>query len=210
MDGMSLEVVVLADHLGLMIWCITTKSICSFRTKLQTLQAIQQFKAVRDRVKARRARQANSSASSSATVVSRPDSGQLTLATPGQEDVSRPVGASASVDAPSTASGEAPPQVVHTVAEEVRNARVVVIEDSSSNKAVSTVAAVEDSSSNQAVSTVAQEDGGSSEAAEFIGAVSGSLEQQVESMNLLGEGDPGDGDGTGGDEQLLGSEEDEV
>ena len=50
---------------------------------------------------------------------------------------------------------------------------------------------------------------GSSEAAGSIGAVSDSLEQQVEGLNLLGDGDPGDGDGTGGDEQLLGSEEDD-
>ena len=174
----------------------------------QYLEAIQQFKAVRDRVKARRARQANSSTSSSATV-SRPASGQLSVSTPGQKDVSRPVGASASRDAPSTAPGEAPPQVVHTVAEEVRNVWLVVIEDSSSSKAVSTVAPIEDSSSSMAVSTVAQEDGGSSEAAGSIGAVSGSLEQQVEGLNLLGDGDPGDGDGTGGGKRLLGSKEDD-
>ena len=96
------------------------------------------------------------------------------------------------------------------VAEEVRNVRLVVVEDSSSSKAVSTVVAVKDSSSSMAVSTVGQEDGGSSEAAGSIGAVSGSLEQQVEGLNLLGDGDPGDGDGTGGDERLLGSDDDEV
>ena len=61
--------------------------------------------------------------------VSRPVSGQLSLSTPGQKDVSRPVGASASMDAPSTASDEAPPQVVHTVAEEVRKVQLVVVKE---------------------------------------------------------------------------------
>ena len=112
--------------------------------------------------------------------VSRPFSGQLSLSTPGHEDVSRPVEALASINAPSTASDEAPTQVVHTVAEEVRNVQLVVIEDSSSSKAVSTVVAVEDSSSSKAVSTVGQEEGSSSEAAGVIRNVSDSLEQQVE------------------------------
>ena len=89
--------------------------------------------------------------------VSRPVSGQLSLSTPGHEDVSRPVEALASMDAPSTASDEAPPQVVHTVAKEVRKVQLVVVEDSSSSKAVSTVGQ-EDSSSSKAVSTVGQED----------------------------------------------------
>ena len=158
--------------------------------------------------------------------VSRPVSGQLSLSTPGHENVSRPVEALASMDAPSTASGEAPPQVVHTVAEEVRKVQLVVIEDSSSSKAVSTVVAVkdssssravstvgvdEDSSSSMAVSTVGQEEGSSSEAASVIRNFSDSLEQQVNDLSLLdaGGGNPGDSDGTGGDEQLLGSEEED-
>ena len=72
------------------------------------------------------------------------------------------------MDAPSTAPGEAPPQVVYTVAKEVRNVQLVAVEDSSSSKAVSTVVAVEDSSSSKTVSTVGQEEGNSSEAAVLL------------------------------------------
>ena len=128
--------------------------------------------------------------------VSRPVSGQLSLSTPGHEDVSRPVVALASMDAPSTAPGEVPPQVVHSVAEEVRKVQLVVVEDSSSSKAVS---------------TVGLEDGGSIEAAGAFGDVSDSLEQQVNDLSLLdaGGGKQGDGDGTVGDERLLSSDEDD-
>ena len=100
------------------------------------------------------------------------------------------------MDAPSTASDEAPPQVVHTVAEEVRTVQLVVVEEGSSSKAAG---------------CEGQEEGSSSEAAGVIRNVSDSLEQQVEDLNLLdaGGGDPGDGDDTGGNELLLSSNEDD-